>query len=78
MVLQLESKMSFIQRVFKPRNSIGSDDTETDSHAYDSDMPTAHNSSIYEGSFPKIDAASIQILRQAGALIFGMTFTLIL
>ncbi|KAL2211739.1 glutamyl-tRNA amidotransferase subunit A [Sarocladium strictum] len=42
---------------------------------YTKDMPTAHNSSIYEGSFPKIDAASIQILRQAGALIFGKTTT---
>jgi amidase len=34
-------------------------------------MPTQHNSSIYKGSFPQIDASSIAILRHAGALIFG-------
>ncbi|KAH6985593.1 amidase signature domain-containing protein [Ilyonectria destructans] len=38
---------------------------------YTKDMPTAHNSPLYGGSFPKVDAASVTILRQAGALIFG-------
>lgn len=37
------------------------------------DMPTAHNSVIYKSSFPKVDAASIQTLRDAGALIFGQS-----
>lgn len=35
------------------------------------DMPTQHNSPLYKGSFPQVDAASVRILRQAGALIFG-------
>lgn len=35
------------------------------------DMPTGHNSVIYKDSFPQVDAASIMILRHAGALIFG-------
>lgn len=34
-------------------------------------MPTEHNSTIYKGSFPQVDAASIMMLRHAGALIFG-------
>lgn len=34
-------------------------------------MPTQHNSPIYKDSHPKIDSASITILRDAGALIFG-------
>ncbi|CAO2652728.1 Nn.00g021390.m01.CDS01 [Neocucurbitaria sp. VM-36] len=39
------------------------------------DMPTQHNSPIYEGDAPKIDAASIAVLRANGALIFGKTTT---
>lgn len=35
------------------------------------DMPTQHNSPIYEDDAPKIDAASIMTLRANGALIFG-------
>ena len=35
------------------------------------DMPTQHNSPIFKDDFPKLDAASIRILRHAGALIFG-------
>lgn len=36
------------------------------------DMPTQHNSPIYDRDAPKIDAASIAVLRANGALIFGM------
>ena len=36
------------------------------------DMPTQHNSPIYEGDAPKIDAASVAVLRANGALIFGV------
>lgn len=39
------------------------------------DMPTQHNSPIYQGSHPAIDAACVQLLRAAGALIFGKTDT---
>lgn len=39
------------------------------------DMPTQHNSPLYEGSAPQVDAASVLILRNAGALIFGKTTT---
>jgi Asp-tRNA(Asn)/Glu-tRNA(Gln) amidotransferase A subunit family amidase len=39
------------------------------------DMPTQHNSPIYRGSRPEIDAACVKILRAAGALIFGKTAT---
>ncbi|EMF10844.1 glutamyl-tRNA amidotransferase subunit A [Sphaerulina musiva SO2202] len=42
---------------------------------YTKDMPTQHNSAIYKDSFPAIDAGSVAILRQAGALIFGKTTT---
>lgn len=35
------------------------------------DMPTAHNSPIYKGDFPKLDAASIILLRHAGVLFLG-------
>lgn len=35
------------------------------------DMPTQHNSPIYEDDAPKLDAASIMTLRANGALIFG-------
>ncbi|TGJ82042.1 hypothetical protein E0Z10_g6716 [Xylaria hypoxylon] len=39
------------------------------------DMPTQYNSPIYHGEAPKLDAASIIILRQAGALLLGKTTT---
>ncbi|RYC65852.1 hypothetical protein CHU98_g350 [Xylaria longipes] len=39
------------------------------------DMPTQHNSPIYYKDAPKLDAGSIIILRQAGALILGKTTT---
>jgi Asp-tRNA(Asn)/Glu-tRNA(Gln) amidotransferase A subunit family amidase len=39
------------------------------------DMPTEHNSPIYEGHRPGIDAACIDTLRAAGALILGKTAT---
>ncbi|EXL39556.1 amidase [Fusarium oxysporum f. sp. radicis-lycopersici 26381] len=39
------------------------------------DMPTQFNSPLYEGHFPETDAASVRILRHAGALIFGKTTT---
>ncbi|KAI1415080.1 amidase [Hypoxylon sp. FL1857] len=42
---------------------------------YTKDMPTQHNSPIYEGDEPKVDAASIITLRHAGALILGKTTT---
>ncbi|KAI3324634.1 amidase [Xylariaceae sp. AK1471] len=42
---------------------------------YTKDMPTQHNSPIYKGDAPKIDAASIIVLRQAGALLLGKTTT---
>ena len=35
------------------------------------DMPTQHNSLIYAGFQPTGDAACVEILRAAGALIFG-------
>ncbi|CAF3513433.1 unnamed protein product [Fusarium graminearum] len=35
------------------------------------DMPTQFNSPLYDGHFPETDAASVRILRHAGALIFG-------
>lgn len=38
-------------------------------------MPTQHNSPIYAGDQPEVDAASIIMLRQAGALIIGKTRT---
>ncbi len=38
-------------------------------------MPTQFNSPIYKNDAPKVDAASIIILRQAGALILGKTTT---
>ncbi|KAH7022225.1 amidase signature domain-containing protein [Ilyonectria destructans] len=38
---------------------------------YTKDMPTQHNSPLYQGSFPEVDAASVRILRHAGALILG-------
>jgi hypothetical protein len=39
---------------------------------FGTDMPTQFNSPLYDGHFPKTDAASVQILRHAGALIFGI------
>ncbi|KAL2829307.1 amidase signature domain-containing protein [Aspergillus pseudoustus] len=42
---------------------------------YTKDMPTQHNSPIYEGDFPALDAGCVRILRNAGALIFGKTHT---
>ncbi|KAI1267482.1 amidase [Xylariaceae sp. FL1019] len=42
---------------------------------YTKDMPTQHGSAIYENDAPKLDAASIIVLRKAGALILGKTAT---
>ncbi|KAI0203547.1 amidase [Astrocystis sublimbata] len=42
---------------------------------YTKDMPTQHNSPIYYGDAPEIDAGTIMILRRAGALILGKTTT---
>ncbi|KAI9172543.1 Glutamyl-tRNA(Gln) amidotransferase subunit A 1 [Paramyrothecium foliicola] len=42
---------------------------------YTKDMPTQHNSPLHKDDFPKLDAASVTILREAGALIFGKTTT---
>jgi Asp-tRNA(Asn)/Glu-tRNA(Gln) amidotransferase A subunit family amidase len=39
------------------------------------DMPTEHNSPLYKGSFPAVDAGCVKTLRAAGALIFGKTDT---
>ena len=39
------------------------------------DMPTAHNSPRYEGSRPGVDAACVDTLRAAGALLVGKTVT---
>ncbi|KAH7163415.1 amidase family protein [Dactylonectria estremocensis] len=38
-------------------------------------VPTQHNSPLYEKSFPKVDAASVKILRHASSLIFSKTTT---
>ncbi|KAL4739069.1 amidase signature domain-containing protein [Aspergillus similis] len=42
---------------------------------YTKDMPTEHNSPLYKDSSVPVDAASIAILRAAGALILGKTTT---
>ncbi|KAI1798735.1 amidase signature enzyme [Daldinia bambusicola] len=42
---------------------------------YTKDMPTQHNSPIYEGHEPEVDAAVVATLRHAGALILGKTTT---
>ncbi|KAL2752328.1 hypothetical protein ACRALDRAFT_2112342 [Sodiomyces alcalophilus JCM 7366] len=42
---------------------------------YTKDMPTQFNSPLYENDAPKVDAASITMLRLAGALILGKTTT---
>ncbi len=39
------------------------------------DMPTAHNTLRYQGSRPGVDAACVDTLRNAGALIVGKTVT---
>ncbi len=39
------------------------------------DMPTAHNTSRYADSRPGVDAACVDMLRSAGALIVGKTVT---
>ncbi|KAF1931161.1 glutamyl-tRNA amidotransferase subunit A [Didymella exigua CBS 183.55] len=39
------------------------------------DMPTQFNSPVYTNNAPKVDAGSIMVLRQAGALILGKTTT---
>lgn len=38
-------------------------------------MPTQHGSEIYKDDAPQVDAASIRILRHAGALLLGKTMT---
>jgi Asp-tRNA(Asn)/Glu-tRNA(Gln) amidotransferase A subunit family amidase len=40
------------------------------------DMPTQHNSLIYENDAPKLDAASVTVLRSNGALLFGKLISL--
>ncbi|KAK5996858.1 Glutamyl-tRNA(Gln) amidotransferase subunit A-like protein [Cladobotryum mycophilum] len=42
---------------------------------YTKDMPTQHNSPIYKNDFPKLDAASIIILRHAGVLLLEFAAT---
>ncbi len=42
---------------------------------YTRDLPTGFNSPHFEGHFPKIDAASVAVLRAAGAVILGKTDT---
>ncbi|KAK2604153.1 hypothetical protein N8I77_007107 [Diaporthe amygdali] len=42
---------------------------------YTKDMPTQHNSPLYKDSMAGVDAGSIIILRNAGALILGKTAT---
>ncbi|KAK2594846.1 hypothetical protein QQS21_007434 [Conoideocrella luteorostrata] len=39
------------------------------------DIPTEYGSSLYQGHRPNTDAAVVEILRRAGALIFGKTTT---
>jgi len=39
------------------------------------DMPTGHNSPRYAGSQPGVDAAAVDVLRAAGALLVGKTVT---
>ncbi|KAM0342507.1 hypothetical protein ACHAPU_009481 [Fusarium lateritium] len=48
------------------------DDAKVSTNA---DMPTQFNSPIYKDDAPQVDAASIIILRKAGALILGKTTT---
>ncbi|KAH9821985.1 glu/asp-tRNA amidotransferase subunit A [Teratosphaeria destructans] len=42
---------------------------------YTKGMPTQHNSPIYQNDQPELDAASVVMLRNAGALILGKTRT---
>ncbi|KAH0429232.1 hypothetical protein CcaCcLH18_08584 [Colletotrichum camelliae] len=42
---------------------------------YTKDMPTQHGSVLYKDDEPKVDAASIIVLRNAGALLLGKTTT---
>ncbi|KXT07543.1 hypothetical protein AC578_10130 [Pseudocercospora eumusae] len=42
---------------------------------YTKGMPTQHNSPIYKDSQPEVDAGSVAMLRNAGALILGKTTT---
>ncbi|KAF6825196.1 amidase [Colletotrichum plurivorum] len=42
---------------------------------YTKDMPTQHGSVIYKDDAPQVDAASIIVLRKAGALLLGKTTT---
>lgn len=42
---------------------------------YTRDMPTSFNSPHFEGHFPNIDAASVAILRDAGAIVMGKNDT---
>ncbi|KAI0389613.1 amidase [Xylariaceae sp. FL0594] len=42
---------------------------------YTKDMPTQHNSPIHEGDAPRLDAAPVMILREAGVLFVGKTTT---
>ncbi|KAI3554881.1 amidase [Colletotrichum abscissum] len=44
---------------------------------YTKDMPTQHGSPIYARDAPKVDAGSIIILRQAGALLLGRSMLII-
>lgn len=39
------------------------------------DMPTRYNCDLYRDHFPKVDAACVKLLRQAGAVILGKTAT---
>lgn len=39
------------------------------------DAPTQYNSPLYDGFFPRLDAACVTVLRQAGAVILGKTDT---
>lgn len=39
------------------------------------DLPTAYGSSIYQGHRPRRDAASVALLRSAGAIVLGKTVT---
>ncbi len=42
---------------------------------YTADMPTRHNSPLYENHWPKLDAACVSLLRSAGAVIMGKATT---
>ncbi|KAF4854175.1 Glutamyl-tRNA(Gln) amidotransferase subunit A [Colletotrichum siamense] len=46
-----------------------------DSFSPSTDMPTRHGSVLYKDSSPQVDAASIIVLRDAGALLLGKTTT---